>query len=148
MWVKWVSGIWDLLTIYGKNEVLLLIGRRTKIEISNSYLGTDGVILYYQLSFFIFVFIFGVPELKIWLELEFDEISYWVIYEYMTEKNQMYIFFYIKKLIELNFKWFMLHLPRRWAFFMGLGNTNHLLILYAIIRPRPKYKPISENTKM
>ena len=30
MWVKWVGGMWDLLTIYGKNEVRLLIGDRLK----------------------------------------------------------------------------------------------------------------------
>ena len=25
MWVKWVNGIWDLLTIYGKNKVWQLL---------------------------------------------------------------------------------------------------------------------------
>ena len=44
MWMKWVGGIWDLLTIYGKNEVVTLIVGRTKMAKCDSYCGTEGVL--------------------------------------------------------------------------------------------------------
>ena len=42
MWVKWASGIWNLLTIYSKKWSVTIIVGQTEMEKNDNYYGTKG----------------------------------------------------------------------------------------------------------